>query len=79
MDENQTRALILFIGAGVKVLSARLVLLVVVAMAFGLWCWAMFMDDQLRIISATLFTVLVFLPVLRADMRQNEKDVPKGE
>lgn len=79
MDENQARTLVLFIGAGMKVLSARLVLLVTLGMTFALFVWAMYMPSPERIAAASIFTVLVFLPVIRADMRQNERQATQGE
>ena len=79
MDEQQTKALILFIGAGMKVLSIRLVLLLALVMAFALYSWAMYWPTNERIAAATLFTVLVFLPAIRADMRQNETKALQGE
>ena len=79
MDDLQARALVSFIGSGMRVLSARLVLLVTLVMAFALFCWAMMLPDHERIATATIFTVLVFLPAIRSDSKQNEAKAMQGE
>jgi hypothetical protein len=79
MEQEQMRALVMFIGAGMKVLSIRLTLLLTLAMTFALFVWAMYSPVYERITSAAIFTVLVFLPVIRADMRQNERSAVQGE
>jgi hypothetical protein len=72
MDEKQVRAIMLFIAAGTKVLSARLVLMLALFMTFGLFVWAMYLPTPERIGAATLFTLLVFLPSIKADTKQHE-------
>ena len=79
MEQEQMKALVLFIGAGMKILSVRLVLLLTLAMTFALFVWAMYLPGPERIAAAGIFTVLVFLPVIRADMRQNERSAVQGE
>jgi len=79
MDEQQTRALVLFIGAGMRVLSNRMVLVAALLMVFGLFCWAMYTPTNERILAATIFTVLVFLPTIRADSKQSEMKEKQGE
>jgi hypothetical protein len=80
MDEQQqARALILFIGAGMKVLSMRIVLVLALLMTFGLFVWAMCLPTSERILAATVFTLLVFLPAIRADFKQNEGKHIQGE
>jgi uncharacterized membrane protein YqjE len=78
MGEAQTKALILFIGAGMKVLSIRIILILSLCMTFALFVWAMYMPDRERIAAATIFTVLVFLPAIRADFKVAQSDNSKG-
>jgi hypothetical protein len=72
MDEKQVRAIMLFIAAGTKVLSARVVLMLALVMTFGLFVWAVYQPTPERIGAATLFALLVFLPSIKADSKQHE-------
>jgi hypothetical protein len=78
MNEQQVRGLVLFLEAGIRVLSARIVLVVALLLSFGLFCWVIYDPSNLRLAAATIFTVLVFLPTVRVDMRQ-DREVVKGE
>ena len=69
MNEEQVRALVLFINTGVKVLSARILLFVVLLLTFALFGYVMFEPTYERIVLATIFAVLVYLPVVRTDLR----------
>ena len=53
--------------AATKIVSARVMTLVAMAMTFGLFCWAMWLGNNLSVITAAGFGLLVFLPVLAAD------------
>lgn len=79
MDAEAAKAVILFISTGMRVLSARIVLLIVLCMTFGLFVWAMYLPTYERIATATIFTVLVFLPSIRADTKANEAKQVTGE
>ena len=65
MDKNQL--LVLYVSTGLRVLSGRVVLLLTLLLTFALFAWAMAMPTHERIGAATLFSVLVFLPVIRMD------------
>ena len=65
MDKNQL--LLLYISTGLRVLSARLVLLITLLLTFGLFAWAMALPNYERIGIASVFALLVFLPVIRLD------------
>ncbi len=45
-------------------LSAKVVVLIAMAMAFGLFAWAMAVGSVIAVITAAVFSVLVFLPIL---------------
>ena len=60
---------LLYIRVGMQVLSARVVLLITLALTFSLFAWAMYMPDYNRIGCATLFALLIFLPATRVDAR----------
>jgi hypothetical protein len=68
----QIKTLLLYIRVGLQVLSARLVLLVALALTFVLFCWAMYLPDYPRIAAATIFAVLVFLPATRIDAKMTK-------
>ena len=69
--DQQTQVLLLYIRVGLAVLSARLVLLLALVLAFGLFAWAMALPTYERIGCATLFALLIFLPAVRLDARQS--------
>lgn len=64
---EKTQVLLLYISTGLRVLSARVVLLLALALTFCLFAWAMYLPDYNRIGCATLFAILVFLPATRVD------------
>ena len=72
METTQaTKVMLLYIRVGLQVLSARLVLLLALALAFGLFAWAMWLPGWERIATATIFAVLIFLPATRIDAAQS--------
>ena len=70
MDSKQMQVLVLWISTGMRVLTARLVLLVTLLMVFGLFCWAMWNANYFTIGCAALFAILVFLPIIKLDGKQ---------
>ena len=70
MDSKQMQVLVLWISVGLKVLTARLVLLLALAMVFGLFCYAAYWPTWERIAGVTLFAILVFLPIVKLDSNQ---------
>ena len=64
---DQTKLLMLYLRVGMSVLSARVVLLLAMMLAFALFSWAMYLPGWERISAATIFTVLVFIPATRID------------
>jgi hypothetical protein len=79
---TDAKTLLLYIRVGVAVLTARLVLLLAMALTFGLFAWAMYLPGYERIAAATIFAILVFIPATRVDAAQStSRDVisPKGE
>ena len=67
MNEEQTRMLSAYLSNGMKVLSTRVMLFLVVILTFSLFAWAMYMPDTNRIVVAGMFGALVFLPTLSYD------------
>jgi hypothetical protein len=63
-------------GANValKVLQARLLVLLAMLLSFSLFAWAMWLGSQLALIIAAAFAVSVFLPVL---FTTGERHAPK--
>lgn len=51
------------ISMALQTLSTRIVILLSMAMTFGLFCWAMWMHEWIALATATSFALLVFLPV----------------
>lgn len=70
MNEAHARAALLFVMTGMRVLSARAVLLLTLLLVFGLFVWSMVDPTWPRIAAATIFAVLVFWPVVSIDRRQ---------
>lgn len=67
-------------NVALKVLSARLLLLLTLTMTFALSCWAMYLQSQMGAIIAAGFAVLVFLPVLlRGERRHADQRVHAEE
>lgn len=64
---DQTKVLLLYLRVGLQVVSARLVLLIGLALVFALFCWAMARPEWERIACATIFALLVFLPCVAVD------------
>ena len=69
MDQKQIQVLLLYVAVGLRVLSARVVLLIALSLTFSLFAWAMYWPTGERIACATIFGVLVFIPVIRMDMK----------
>jgi hypothetical protein len=63
-------------GANValKVLQARLLVMISMLLSFSLFAWAMWLESQLALIIAAAFAVSVFLPVL---FTTGERHAPK--
>ena len=80
MNEQQVKALLVFINVGMKVLAIRIVLGITLLLVFSLFAWAMYAPTNERLLAATIFAVLVFLPVIRADSKAtDEKKAIEGE
>jgi hypothetical protein len=71
VSEQQIKVALIFISIGIRVLSARLVLLVCLTLTFALFAWAMWGHTWEHIACATVFAVLVFLPATRLDKAQS--------
>ena len=64
---NESNLVYIYIQFGLRVLSARVVLLISLALTFALFAWAMALPTYERITAATIFAILVFLPATRID------------
>ncbi len=63
MDQKQIQVLLLYVAVGLRVL------LIALSLTFSLFAWAMYWPTGERIACATIFGVLVFIPVIRMDMK----------
>lgn len=71
-DSTQAAKLLtLYISVGLRVLSARGVLLLAMLLTFSLFVWTMYAPTWERIAAATIFAVLIFLPATRVDAAQS--------
>jgi hypothetical protein len=52
------------LSLALQAVSARMVLLIALLMAFSLFCWSMAVGTTLSLYIAGSFAVLVFLPIL---------------
>ena len=65
------QVLVLWISVGLRVMTARLALIVTLAMVFGLFCWALYWPTWERITCVALFAVLVYWPIVMTDRNQS--------
>lgn len=70
MNDHDVAFLLKSISVLMKVLSTRLLLIVTLMLTFALFAWAAYIPDYWRLSVATIFALLVFLPVQRADSKQ---------
>ena len=64
MSESKTAAMATALSLALEVLSARVVLILAILMSFGLFSWAMALGSWVAVLTAAIFTALVFLPIL---------------
>lgn len=69
--KDHAQVALLFIAIGMRVLSARIVLIVAMLLTFSLFAWAMFLPGWERVAAATIFAVLVFIPATWIDKAQS--------
>jgi len=79
---DQTKVLLLYLSVGLSVLSARIVMLLAMAMTFALFAFAMYAPTWERIAGATIFAALIFIPATRIDkdkLPDRKIIAPEGE
>ena len=80
MESTEIEFLIRFISSGMKVLSIRVAMLFALLLTFSLFAWVMYSPDYWRLGGATLFALIVFLPIARQDsVSREDRAVAKGE
>jgi membrane protein YdbS with pleckstrin-like domain len=67
MDNFDPRIAMMFIATGMKVLSARVLLILSMFMVFALSCAAMYDPTWIRLATVAVFGLIVFWPVCRLD------------
>ena len=70
---SQVKYLLRFIQIGSRVLSARITMLLALMLTFVLFAWALESADTIRLIAATIFAVLVFLPTVWLDVHERNR------
>lgn len=78
MNEQDISFLLKFIAAGTKILSARFAMIFTMLLTFALFSWVMYAPDYWRLGAATIFALLVFIPVIRLDASQAKKPDTEG-
>jgi uncharacterized membrane protein YraQ (UPF0718 family) len=73
---DQTFDLLRVLSAMTHIVASRLLSVVSLAMTFGLFCWAMYLQTPMSAGIAGGFAIAVFLPVLAADRRKGEAREP---
>lgn len=68
-EVEAAKRLLLFIDTWKRILSIRFTMLLALLLTFALFIWAMWSADSMRLIVATVFAVLVFLPTWYLDIR----------
>ena len=76
--ENDVKFLINFLASGTRVLSSRLLLILTLLMTFGLFIWCMIQPDYWRLGAATIFALMVFLPIRSIDSKEKHNDTQNG-
>jgi len=74
MTDFDAAFVIKFINAGIKLLSARLLLIMTLLLTFSLFAWTMYQPDYWRLACATIFGLIVFLPIRALDAKEKEKN-----
>ena len=64
MSESKTATMATALSLALQVLSAKVVLLLAMLMSFGLFSWAMAVGSWVAVLTAAIFAILVFLPIL---------------
>ena len=67
---EQARAVLRFIQVGSRVLSVRFTMLLALTLTFILFMWALVTADNTRLVAATVFGILVYLPTVWLDVRE---------
>jgi len=76
---SQVKHLLRFIQIGSRVLSARMSMLLALLLTFVLFLWALSTADNTRLVAATIFAVLVYLPTVWLDVQERNRAVTKGD
>ena len=58
------------VRAGLDMLNARMLLLLALIVGAGLWFFAVWRPDQLRLITVSLYTVGIFIPLVVLHMKR---------
>ena len=74
MENNDVAFLLKFLATGTRVLSSRLLLFVTLMLTFSLFVWAMHSPDYFRIATASIFAIVIFLPVRALDASGGKND-----
>lgn len=71
--------LLKIITTGMRVLSTRLILILTLLLTFVLFVWVLYQPDYFRLAAATIFALLVFIPVRALDVggSTNASENPK--
>jgi hypothetical protein len=56
--------LLTVLDAAKDIVAARVVIMLTLAMTFALFCWALWLETVIGLVTAGVFAVVVFLPVL---------------
>ena len=67
MENIDPRIAMMFIATGLKVLSARVLLILAMIMVFALSCAAMYDPSWIRLATVAVFGLIVFWPICRLD------------
>jgi hypothetical protein len=70
---EQVKYLLKFIKAASSVLSARMSMLLALLLTFVLFLWALSTADTTRLVAATIFACLVYLPTVWLDVHERNR------
>ena len=73
MNEEQIKLLLNFIAVGTKVLSVRIAMFLSLILTAGMFGYVLYEPSNLKLLTATIFATLVFLPVLSKESKNKEQ------
>lgn len=79
MKPSEIQALVTFAQVGLRLVSERLLSLVGMVICAVLFGWVMWSPDLTRLAGASLFALIVYLPLVRYEREKQKEQTQGGE